>query len=300
MPDISGVSPGNLRLFEIAARHGNFTATARELQSTQSAVSQQIRRLEDNLGLPLFERIHRGVRLTEAGRTLYASVKEGFADIEGTINQLRRLHQRPYLSILTDFSLAAYWLVPRLPAFRARHPGLDVSIVTRQDMRNWNHHDINVAIVFCDEQQFATVPQLFREEVVPVCSPAFLDRYGPIPDFETLGRAPLLSLVTDNGQSWMDWPGYFEQQAGLHYPTSTALTFNNYTLLIQAAIAGQGIGLGWRVLIDDLLDNGTLVSLEGMQLATACGYGLIDNGAEHQTRAQKALLDWLLRYAESE
>ncbi|MFC3286093.1 choline sulfate utilization transcriptional regulator [Litchfieldella rifensis] len=294
-------SPNSLRVFEAAARHLSFTAAARELRSTQSAVSQQIRTLEENLGLPLFERIYRGVQLTEAGQTLFVGVQEGFATIDRTIDRLQHRHRHPHVNILTDFSFAAYWLMPRLPRFREQHPHIDVRIVTNQGVLDWRTQEVDIAILFCDERTLAGgVPQLFREEVLPVCSPGFLQQHGPIENLETLSEAPLLTLTARQGQSWLDWPSYFGQLSDINYLESSELTFNNYTLLIQAAIAGQGVGMGWRGLIDDLLDSGMLVGLADLRLCTPRGYGLIDARPDSPGEAKRAFQEWVLACAEEQ
>lgn len=291
-------SPNSLRVFEAAARHLSFTAAARELRSTQSAVSQQVRALEEQLGLPLFERIYRGVKLTEAGQALFVSVQEGFATIDRTIERLQHKHRHPHVNILTDFSFAAYWLMPRLPRFRERHPDIDVRIVTNQGVLDWRAQEVDVAIVFCDERVLAGgVPLLFREDVFPVCSPGFLQQHGPIPDLEALSRAPLLTLTAEQGQRWLDWPSYFAQLGGMAHLDSSELTFNNYTLLIQAAIAGQGIGMGWHGLVDELLEGGMLVGLRDLRLRSARGYGLVDARPDSPGEAKRALQEWVLECA---
>lgn len=290
------VSPHGLRVFEVAARHLSFTAAAGELRSTQSAVSQQVRLLEEQLGMPLFERIYRGVRLTEAGQALFVSVQEGFATIERTLDRLQRQHRHPQVHILTDFSLAAYWLLPRLPAFRQRHPDIDVRILTHQGGRDWHEQEADIALLFCDERTLGSVPRLFGEEVMPVCSPAFLLEHGPIDSLAKLSELPLMTLLNEPGQHWIDWPGYFRTLAGMAYVQSAELTFNNYTLLIQAVIAGQGIGLGWRGLVDDQLASGALVALDGITLTTGAGYGLLDGRAGGA--AKQLFRDWLLESAD--
>ncbi|OIN09156.1 LysR family transcriptional regulator [Oceanisphaera psychrotolerans] len=288
------VSPNSLRVFETAARLLSFTAAARELRSTQSAVSQQIRSLEQQLGLPLFERIYRGVRLTDAGQALFVSVQDGFATIEHTLERLQQQQQHPRVNILTDFSFAAYWLMPRLPQFRRLHPQIDVRIMTNQGVFDWRDKEVDVAIVFCDERTLTTVPRLFHEEVFPVCSPAFLQQHGPIDGLARLADLPLLTLTADQGQSWMDWPGYFQQRAGINYLQSPELTFNNYTLLLQAVIAGQGIGMGWGGLVDSLLDSGILIALDTQPLRSQRGYGLIDAHPKVSSDAKRLLLQWVL------
>lgn len=288
------VSPNSLRVFESAARHLSFTAAARELRSTQSAISQQIRALEEQLGLRLFDRVYRGVRLTEPGQSLFASVREGFSLMEKTIEQLQQRHRNPRLNILTDFSLASYWLMPRLPAFRRDHPHIDVRIMTNQGGVDWRGQEADVAIAFCDARTLEDRPRLFHEDVFPVCSPGFLEMHGAIEDPTRLAELPLLTLTADQGQGWLDWPSYFERLAGMAYGESSELIFNNYTLLIQAAIAGQGVGLGWKGLVDDLIDRDMLVGLNHLRVATSCGYGLIDVDPSDEAPAKRAFLDWVM------
>lgn len=290
-------SPNSLRVFEAAARHLSFTAAARELRSTQSAVSQQVRALEEQLELRLFERVYRGVKLTGAGHALFASVQEGFATIDRTIERLQQRHRQPRVNILTDFSFAAYWLMPRLPLFRRQCPHVDVRILTNQGVLDWRDQSVDVAIVFCDERTLGGVPRLLHEEVFPVCSPGFLQQHGPIDDLARLAEIPLLTLTADQGQSWLDWPSYFQQLGGPAAPESSELTFNNYTLLIQAAIAGQGVGMGWRGLVDEQLDNGMLIGLHDLRLSSRRGYGLIDAQPEATSEAKTALQEWILTCA---
>jgi putative choline sulfate-utilization transcription factor len=288
------ISPNSLRVFESAARHLNFTASARELRSTQSAVSQQVRALEEQLGLKLFERVYRGVQLTEPGQALFASVQEGFATIEKTLDRLLQQHRNPQLNILTDFSLATYWLLPRLPDFRKQHPHIDVRIMTNQGVFGWQRQEADVAIVFGDRRELEGIPRLFHEEVLPVCSQGFLSQHGPIDDLARLGKVPLLMLIADQGQRWLDWPGYFECLGGAPPLARSELMFNNYPLLIQAAIAGQGVALGWRGLVDDLLDRHMLLGLDHLRLGTSSGYGVIDIHPEDLSPAKRVFLEWVL------
>ncbi|MBB3139195.1 LysR substrate-binding domain-containing protein [Halomonas organivorans] len=288
------MSPNGLRVFEAAARHLSFTAAAQELRSTQSAVSQQVRALEEALDLKLFDRVHRGVRLSEPGQALFEAVQEGFATIERTIDRLQQRHRNPRLNILTDFSLASYWLLPRLPVFRRLHPHIDVRIMTNQGVFDWQGQEVDIAIVFGDRRGLEGAPRLLDEEVFPVCSAGFLEQHGPIDDLDRLGEVPLLTLTADQGQRWLDWPGYFERLGGRAHSAPSELIFNNYPLLVQASIAGQGVALGWRGLVDDLIERGMLVGLENLSLGTASGYGVIDVHPEERRAAKRAFVDWML------
>ncbi len=287
----------SLLIFESAARHLSFTAAARELGSTQSAVSQQIRGLEQQLQLTLFRRIYRGVALTEEGRQLFEATRSGFQQIADCLEKLQKTRSQPRINVATDFAFAAYWLLPRLPRFRQGHPEVDVRIITSQGQYDFGAQDMDVAIVFADRPPQLPAWQLFAERVFPICSPAFLAQHGPIRSHKKLASLPLLKLGADAGQGWLDWPGFFKGRRSQAEPGQPVLTFNNYTLLVQAAIAGQGIGLGWATLVDELLDSGVLVGLTEFSLDSDSGYFVVDPGSSSSRSGQhtrQLFVDWLL------
>ena len=286
------VSPNLLRVFEVAARHRAFTHAAQELRSTQSAVSQQIRALEEALGVTLFKRVHRGVRLTEAGERLFSSVQEGFAVIEKSLNDIQQLTPSPTLNILTDFAFASAWLMPNLPEFRRLHPSIDVHCMTNQGVLDHSMQNIDVALLFCGGDD--SRPRLLRERVFPVCSPEFLERHGPIENLQRLSHLPLLTLTAEQGQAWMDWSAYFMAQGIKHGAGQRDLVMNNYPLLLQAAAAGQGVALGWEGLCDEALASGRLVALRNFCHDTQNGYTLIEVDPSEHPQAKQALVDWII------
>ncbi|MBT00812.1 MAG: LysR family transcriptional regulator [Oceanospirillaceae bacterium] len=285
----------SLIVFEAAARHLSFTAAARELGTTQSAVSQQVRGLEEELQLELFLRVYRGVELTDEGRALHHAVEEGLHRIAGTLEQLqyRRQHQR--LTVATDFAFAAYWLMPRLPDFRNRFPEVDVRIMTSQGGDGLQPKDADVAISFCGtppNQRGAR--RLFAEEVFPICSPALLERLGAPQKADQLLTMPLLSLRAESGAGWLEWKDLLQHLGVEPKSDDPVLTFDNYTLLIQAALAGQGVGLGWGTLVDDLIDRGLLVALRDFTVHTRGGYFLREPRPREPVNAKRHFVHWLL------
>lgn len=235
-----------LLVFEAAARHLGFTAAARELGTTQSAVSQQIRNLEQSLGLQLFVRVYRGVVLTRSGEALYQAVQEGFRGIVSTLEELQQSRQHQSLNVATDFALAAYWLMPRLPRFRAIHPEVDVRVITAQNQQAFQSQDVDVILSFAAEPpRQRPLRRLFEECVFPVCSPGFLADNGPISDLPDLMRQPLLRLSDEGAAGWQTWDSLLRAQGWTEPVPEPVLIFDNYTLLVQAAIAGQGVGIGW-------------------------------------------------------
>jgi len=245
-----------LAVLEAAARHAGFSAAGRELGLTQSAVSHHVARLERELGVPLFRRIWRGVVLTEAGAALYEALRRGFSTIDAAVDEVRRDGRRRQLTIVTDFAFAAFWLIPRLDALRAVLGGRDVRLVTTQGSRVIDLAAGDLAVAFgAEPQPGANVIRLVDEVVVPVARP------GLVVDPAGLAAAPLLHLDLPDPGRWMDWAGYLRRLGQdtplIGRPAGTA--FNNYPLLMQAAIAGQGVALGWRPLVDDLIAHGLVV-----------------------------------------
>lgn len=288
-------SAQSLLVFEVAARHLNFTAAAHELGSTQSAVSQQMRGLERQLELQLFKRVYRGVALTDAGKHLYNAVESGFTLMANCLENLQKTRTRLYINVATDFAFAAFWLLPRLPRFRALHPEVEVRIVSSQDQLDHTTKDTDISIVFAKgKPNNLTSHILCKGDVFPICSPALLEQYGPIESHKKLAALPLLKLGDYTSQGWLDWRGFFSQRRSLVKPSEPVLTFNNYTLLVQAAIAGQGVGLGWGNLVDDLVDSGVLTALRSFSLSSEWGYYLVEVNAKDTLPAKRKFVDWLL------
>lgn len=287
-------------MFESAARLASFTAAARELGSTQPAVSQRVVQLEENLGAPLFERGHRGVTLTADGALLFEAVRRSLDTIRIATNDIRARHAAPVtrlLTLLTDFGFATYWLMPRLSEFKALMPGVDVRIITSQDVLAANQVQADIVISFgnasADTAGRETI-KLFPERVVPVCSPALLARHGlaGVSRPEDLMDLPLLHLEPTHPERWLSWRGWFAAHGLAAQPEHRGITFNSYGLVAHAAIMGQGVALGWAPLVDELLANGQLVSLFDTPVSTNAGYLLA--APRGQTAVVAAFRDWLL------
>lgn len=284
-----------LRAFEAAARHRSFTAAAVELGTTQPAVSQQIKRLEEQLAARLFDRIYRGIELTEAGSILFQQVQLGLQNIDAGLSAISAQHQHEVLQVATDFAFAAYWLMPRLHRFHAANPNVDVSLVTSERSHNMLRSDIDVAVLF-GEGRFKQGEShwLFSEEVFPVCSPLLLQgRVVPLPA-QALLEFPLLHLRGENGSNWFDWSGVFRELGINSVPAPGQLRFDNYTLLIQAAIGGQGVAIGWRHLVDNLLAQGLLCRPIAETVISRLGYYVVLPQRKRRGVLIKQFVDWLM------
>jgi putative choline sulfate-utilization transcription factor len=265
-----------LSAFESAARLASFTAAARELGSTQPAVSQRIVQLEEDLGAPLFDRGHRGVTLTPEGALLYEAVRSGLDTIREATSDIRARRATGALTILTDAGFATYWLMPRLARLKASMPGVNVKIVTSQLGYDPHRDHADIAIAFGDGHwPPCTSTRLFAEAVTPICSPAFRDLHASVSVAADLAALPLLHVQPTDPERWLAWNTWFAAQ-GLQAPEdSQGMMFNSYSLVVQAALMGQGVALGWTPLTDELIASGLLVRLLDTPVTTERGYYLV-------------------------
>jgi putative choline sulfate-utilization transcription factor len=283
-----------LRVFESAARQQSFTAAALELGSSQPAISQQIKRLEQQLAVRLFDRVYRGIVLTEAGELLLGYVQQGLSTIDAGLAAVTAQQQHEVLQVATDFAFAAYWLMPRLERFHRLHPEVDVSLVTSERGLGALPAETDVAIIFGDgRSKHGEAHLLFHEEVFPVCSPRLLNaETAPLPP-AALARLPLLHLRPESRSHWFDWSSLFRALGIAETPSSGMLRFDNYTLLIQAAIAGQGVAIGWRHLIDELLVQGLLCRVCAASVKSEFGYYVVLPERKRRQRLIDSFVSWL-------
>jgi putative choline sulfate-utilization transcription factor len=291
---IEGLSLDSLRVFESAARQLSFTAAARELGSSQPAISQQIKRLEQQLATRLFDRVYRGIALTEAGELLLRYVQDGLHSLDAGLAAVTARQQHEVLQVATDFAFAAYWLMPRLQRFHQLYPEVDVSLITSERDHGALPAEIDVAINFGDGRfKHAEAQLLFREEVFPVCSPQLLKgRVLPLAP-TALAELPLLHLRPEIRSRWFDWNGLFRAFAIAETPSPGMLRFDNYTLLIQAAIAGQGVAIGWRHLVDELLAQELLCRVCAGEVRSDFGYYVVLPERKRRQRLTQQFVDWL-------
>ena len=243
-----------LSAFEAAARHQSFTAAAAELNLTQSAVSRQIRALEDMLGSELFVRERQTVRLTLAGETYAQQVREALQHISTATLNFRANPRGGTLNLAILPTFGTRWLAPRLPAFVAAHPGITVNLTTRLAPFDFQVDQVDAAIHFgAPEWPGAELDLLMSETVVPACSPDLLARHGFAAPKDLL-NAPLLHLVS-RPDAWERW---FEAM-GVRPEGVRGMLIDQFATAAQAATAGMGVALLPRFLIESELARGDLV-----------------------------------------
>jgi len=286
-----------LRGFEAAARHLSFTRAARELHVTQSAVSRQIKTIEEQLGVTLFRRLNRALLLTEEGQALSRAVAGALAGIEQAVARLPGLAEARPITVTTTISFAALWLVPRLARFRAAFPHTDVRLSAGNELSDLERERIDVAIRFCEPR---TAPPgstpLIGEDVFPVASPRLVrDRARPLKTPADLKRHVLLHLDDHQGEwPWLTWREWLVALKVPELRSAGALHFSHYDQLVQAAINGEGIGLGRAPLVDRLVESGELVAPFHDRVTVTRKYFVIVATAARGQRRVREFVDWLL------
>jgi LysR family glycine cleavage system transcriptional activator len=279
--------------FEAAARHKSFGSAAKVLGTSQPAISQRIANLESMLAVTLFNRVPRGVDLTPQGTMLVAGLSEGLDQITQAIEGTRTRSLRD-LTVATDFGFAAFWLIPRLPSLRHVLPEVNVRVITSQGTFEVRRDPADVAVIFGSGAWPGCAAELLiRETVLPVCSPGFLAGCPKVRIPADLRAVPLLHLEASPDTRWLDWSSWFRQADVNFAPGENRISINNYSLLIQAALAGQGVVLGWRPLIDDLLIRGQLVPVLDRAVTTENGYHFVYRQTGSSARAVGRFRAWL-------
>jgi LysR family glycine cleavage system transcriptional activator len=275
------------RFFEAAARHLNFTRAAEEMHVTHGAVSQRIKRLEEDLGTPLFRRSGRSMVLTDEGRRLLERVQAAIGEITEGVEAIRPNNTGSILTISTPPCLAAYWLLPRLADFNEHHPDIQVNIRATPLLADFTRDDIDMAVRFGPGKWAGLISiKLREEELVPVCSPSL--RGGRLP------RAPSdllkMPLLHDERHPWSIW---FEA-VGLNYRDARrGPRYSDASLLLPAAIGGLGVALARASLVEGELASGRLVRLFSRSVPTTYSYIVYPPRSKNSAKIQ-VFQQWLL------
>ena len=288
LPPLTSLLP-----FEAAARLGSFTLAAEELHVTQAAVSRQIRALENDLGVRLFERRHRAVFLTPAGEEFSRRVSTNLESLAAGAGELRGQRRRGEVILFAELCYAFYWLMPRLSAFNPQHPRVDVRVAASTRALGRAEEDFDIALQTSGRAS-GSHPLAFTaaDEVFPVCSPDYLQgRTAPLP-LTDLPKQRLLHHRVDP-QDWLEWDDWLDEAGVETRVGHRGSVFDSYPVMIQAAVAGHGVCLGWQRASDKLLQSGELVRPFEESVVRASELSVYRN-RKHQLRPEsKALLAWL-------
>lgn len=281
-----------LRGFVAVGRRMSITLAAADLFLTQSAVSRQIHGLEMALGVKLFERTHRAIRFTPEGEQLFTAADSAMQLMQDALGALEDGLRRRPVTITASIGFVGLWLLPRLGAFQAAHPEIEVRISANNQIVDLRKDGLDIAIRYGQESTMpAGAKRLFGETIFPVAHPSLgllrLDSPGLIE------QSTLLEFEGDPSAAWQ-WDSWFESQGWAGVKPKGILRFNLYDQLIHAAVAGQGIALGRGQIIGPMLADGRLVALPTPQPGPESNkiYCLIQRDSQPSSQAQ-TLIDWI-------
>lgn len=290
LPSLNG-----LRAFEAVARLSSFTLAAEELNVTQTAVSHQIRRLEEQLGLKLFIRQHRTLTLTQEAEDYLPLVRGAFEDLRRATRKLRRTENEGRLTVSTTASLATKWLVSRVAAFQDAHPGLEVRITTSNHLVDFRREEVDIAVRYGHGHwPGLRANWLMADRIFPVCAPALLRGGEPLREPADLARHTLLHTSTyrDDWRLWLTAAGLPQSVAARR-----GLTFDMGFLAIQAAIEGLGVAMGRLHLVEADMEAGRLVAPFDTVLPQEAGYYVVSPEVDADTSKITLFRDWLIASA---
>jgi LysR family transcriptional regulator, glycine cleavage system transcriptional activator len=291
----------SLRAFDAAVRHMNFTRAAEEMGVTPAAISNQIKELEDQLRVSLFQRTSRTMRLTKEGEILSTAAQESIEVLTRALHRIRRLENRNQLRVTSTPSVAAKWLVPRLDEFLKAFPGADVRVDVSSSLVDFDREDVDVAIRFGSGRYPGLRSELlFQDSLSPVCSPELITKERPLKTPKDLLKHTLIHLDWEaQGQPWPNWRMWMQAAGIKDFDDRSGLHFDQTSLTIQAAIDGHGVALGDSNLVADDIAAGRLVKPFELSLKApaAFSYHVITRLDTKDAPMVNAFRDWVLAEA---
>lgn len=286
-----------LRVFDSAARHLSFTKAAEELFVTQAAVSHQIKTLEEFLGLKLFRRRNRSLLLTEEGQSYYLDIKEIFSSINEATRKLLARSAKGALTVSLSPSFAIQWLVPRLSGFNQAYPGIDVRIQAVDREEDKLADDVDVAIFYGRGNWTGLrTDRLYAEYLIPVCAPSLLTGEKPL---KTPSDLIYHTLLHDTSRR--DWQAYVRQlESQNQINVQQGPIFSHSSMVIQAAVHGQGVALVNNVMARSEIESGRLVRPFQDVLVSKNAFYLVCQDSQAELGKIAAFRQWILSQAANE
>ncbi len=284
----------SLAAFECAARHLSFKAAATELGVTPGAVSHQVKSLETELNIVLFNRVHRGVELTDAGERLAERMAAAFFDISGVLQTLREQPENSGVTVGATTAMSSLWLTPSILRYWRSHPEQKVNQIVSDTLEfGAKVPDLVISYGPFNHPGFANAP-LFRDQLVPVCSAKLAKDTTPT-TLEELAALPLIHLDAPD-KRWTSWATWFAE-LGYSGALRRGIKVNNYMIALQAAQDEAGMVLGWKHLVSPLLDNGSLVSLDAFSIPAPTSFFLSYNDQLAADDNLQSLKHWITTQA---
>ena len=277
-----------LKTFVVAGKYLNFTKAAEELLVSPSAVSHQIKTLEDYLGMRLFSRTSRSMLLTDEGYRLYNSLDEPFKAIASAVRQAMEVKQQENLHIALRPFFSVSWLAPRLKGFWLDNSETQVDLIHRNSPPDFSAENIDAAIIWGKgDWPGARSKLLIPGELTPVCSPAFLQEYG-----RPQSAAELAGLTFIHDTDYRPWREWLDLAGAEHVACESGLIFDDTNVRVQAILNGQGIMLGCPLLLQKELHEGALIRLFDLQLSDYA-YHIAWPDFRDPDRKTSAFIDWI-------
>ena len=288
-------SLNSLRAFEASARHLSFTKAAQELHVTAAAVSQQVKVLEEFLGVVLFNRVRGRLILTDRGRESVPRVTEAFDKLADVILGLKSDECKGVLTVIVAPSLAAKWLVPRLNRFQKACPDIDLRIVGTADVVDFHKGSIDIAICYGNRSYTGLLTQtLFPIQVFPVCSPKLLHGDYPIRSVNELRPHTLLHFLPAEYEGCPTWKSWLAAAGAEGIEWWRGPQFSQSSLMLDAAIAGHGVALAKEPLARIDLSAGSLVRLFELSLPTEFSYNIVTTRESANAPKVRSFVDWVM------
>ena len=287
-------SPRNLVVFEAAARLESFTRAAEELNVQQPAVSASIRQLEDSLGIHLFARSHRKVSLTAAGERLQADVTRAFEHLAQSASAIRDLSRPDYVTLNASTAFNNYWMMPRLADLQAQYPRIDLRLQSSDREPDLDAENISLAVRRGTGEWPGYASALIAKEVIyPIASRQTMAAAVDLRSLPNLLHQRLIHLEEPVRErpSWRDWFAHFNIRDAT---PRGGMRLNDYALVIQAAMAGEGFAFGWKHVTDRLVDQGLLAACKQWQWSTGNGFYLVWSNSRPLTEEAVQVRDWIL------
>ncbi len=279
-----------LQAFDAAATHSSISRAAETLGVTHGAVSRQIKQLELYLGVALLHRRPNGVEKTDAGERLHRSTRQAFSALQIGMREVKRVRDRHAVTISLSASLATKWLVPKLPAFRAQHPGITLFLDTNDEVIDFDDSEVDVALRYGVPNWGALHRELMvDEDLIVVASPSLVANEKLPMTPAAIARLPLLhDQFNPAWDEWADTVGLDRSRVA-----TADVKFGDSAVLITAAIDGQGVALARRLLVNDDLDAGRIVRLDATTISLDRALYFVCRAGDQDSATIRSLKNWL-------
>lgn len=292
-------SPRHLVFFEAAARTESFTKAAQELNVQQPAVSMAIKQLEESLGVVLFQRSHRKIALTNAGNRLFADVTRAFELLTQSANAIQQITSNDHVTLSASTAFNNYWMLPRVRQFQHDHPDIDLRLQSSNREPDLRAEAISLAVRLGNGDWPDCDCALVAEEIIyPVAAPRVMASSVNLTNVAMLLSQRLIHLEEPIRErpSWQQW---FHAMGVNEVPPSGGLRLNDYALVLQAAMAGEGFAFGWHHLVDPLVKQGLLVARPEWAWKTGRGFYLVWSRTRPLILKAEAVREWILSNVQS-